>query len=313
MENVRAKRNRTIELDPAEKDTLRAGVASPADLSRGARDLIVCCDCHHGIDAIPAQSIDLVVADPPYNLRRTFGTRTFVEQDEAQYANWLDGWISKLPRVMSAQASIYVCCDWRCSSAVERVLSRYFIIQNRITWEREKGRAALRNWKSASEDIWFASLGTQYVYNADAVKLMRRVIAPYTDKGGQAKDWEQNEFGRFRATAASNLWTDLTVPFWSMPENTPHPTQKPEKLLAKIVLASSNPGQLVLDPFVGSGTSAVVAKKLGRHFIGIELEEEYCLLAQKRVQNASPGQPIQGLHAGTFWERNSAPPKLQNM
>ena len=63
----------------------------------------------------------------------------------------------------------------------------------------------------------------------------------------------------------------MTVPFWSMPENTDHPTQKPEKLLAKLILASTNPGDLVLDPFLGSGTTSVVAKKLGRRYIGIEL------------------------------------------
>jgi site-specific DNA-methyltransferase (adenine-specific) len=67
-----------------------------------------------------------------------------------------------------------------------------------------------------------------------------------------------------------------------MPENTDHPTQKPEKLVAKLILASSHPGQVVLDPFLGSGTTAVVAKKLGRKYIGIELDEEYCCLAQKR-------------------------------
>lgn len=81
------------------------------------------------------------------------------------------------------------------------------------------------------------------------VKLKRRVIAPYRREDGSPKDWDKQEQGNYRLTHPSNLWTDLTVPFWSMPENTDHPTQKPEKLLAKIILASSNPGELVLDPF----------------------------------------------------------------
>jgi site-specific DNA-methyltransferase (adenine-specific) len=90
-----------------------------------------------------------------------------------------------------------------------------------------------------------------------------------------------------------------------MPENTDHPTQKPEKLMAKLILASSNPGQVVLDPFLGSGTTAVVAQKLGRQYIGIELDEEYCCLAQKRLALADQDNSIQGYHDGVFWERNT--------
>jgi len=80
-----------------------------------------------------------------------------------------------------------------------------------------------------------------------------------------------------------NIWVDMVVPFWSMPENTPHPTQKPEKLLERIILASSNKGDLILDPFMGSGTTAVVAKKLGRDFIGFEVNKDYIILAMKRL------------------------------
>jgi site-specific DNA-methyltransferase (adenine-specific) len=90
-----------------------------------------------------------------------------------------------------------------------------------------------------------------------------------------------------------------------MRENTDHPTQKPEKLLAKIILASSNPGDLVLDPFSGSGTTAVTANKLGRDFIAIESDEQYCLLAQKRLEMAARDRSIQGYSDGVFWERNS--------
>jgi site-specific DNA-methyltransferase (adenine-specific) len=121
------------------------------------------------------------------------------------------------------------------------------------------------------------------------------------------KDWEESEAGRFRLTHPSNLWTDLTVPFWSMPENTDHPTQKPEKLLAKIILASSHPGEVVLDPFLGSGTTSVVAKKLGRRYIGIEIDEMYCCLAEKRLELAEADNSIQGYADGVFWERNSQP------
>jgi site-specific DNA-methyltransferase (adenine-specific) len=101
------------------------------------------------------------------------------------------------------------------------------------------------------------------------------------------------------------MWTDLTVPFWSMPENTDHPTQKPEKLLAKIILASSREGDTVFDPFLGSGTTSVVAKKLGRHYIGVESDPDYCCLTEKRLTLAEREQSIQGYVDGVFWERNT--------
>jgi site-specific DNA-methyltransferase (adenine-specific) len=90
-----------------------------------------------------------------------------------------------------------------------------------------------------------------------------------------------------------------------MPENTDHPTQKPEKLLAKIVLASSHEGDLVFDPFNGAGTTTVVAKKLGRHYLGVEIDEGYCCLAQKRLEIATEERGIQGYTEGVFWERNA--------
>jgi site-specific DNA-methyltransferase (adenine-specific) len=145
----------------------------------------------------------------------------------------------------------------------------------------------------------------RYVFNLDGVKLKRRVVAPYTDAEGEPRDWEKTENGNYRLTHPSNIWTDLTIPFWSMPENTEHPTQKPEKLLAKVILASSNPGDLVFDPFLGSGTSSVTAKKLGRRFVGVEIDPTYCCLAEKRLAAAGYDKTIQGYSEGFFWERNS--------
>jgi len=140
---------------------------------------------------------------------------------------------------------------------------------------------------------------------AQPVKLRRRVIAPYTHPDGQPKDWQRAAVGNYRDTYPSNLWTDLTVPFWSMRENTDHPTQKPEKLLARIILASSRPNQVVFDPFLGSGTTSVLAKKLGRRYVGVEINPVYCCLAEKRLALADADQSIQGRAGGVFWDRNA--------
>jgi site-specific DNA-methyltransferase (adenine-specific) len=269
------------------------------------RDRVFCQDVFEALPKLPHQSVDLMFADPPYNLTKSFNDRKFKKISIDKYSEWLDSWMSLVSRILKPTASIYICGDWRSSAAIHRLGEKYFIPQNRITWEREKGRGAKSNWKNCSEDIWFFTASENYYFNVDAVMLKRQVIAPYTDRNGDPKDWTETENGRFRVTHPSNLWTDVTVPYWSMPENTDHPTQKPEKLLAKIILASSKPGDLVFDPFNGSGTTMVVAKKLGRHYLGIEIDETYCCFAQKRLDLASTDRAIQGYVDGVFWERNT--------
>jgi site-specific DNA-methyltransferase (adenine-specific) len=277
---------------------------SPAALE-AIQNRLLCQDVFAVLPNLPDQCVDLMFADPPYNLTKSFNDRKFRKTSLDEYSDWLDSWLSQIIRILKPTASIYICGDWRCSAAINHVGEKYFIPQNRITWEREKGRGAKSNWKNCSEDIWFFTVSEDYYFDVDAVMLKRQVIAPYTDGNGAPKDWSETENGRFRLTHPSNIWTDLTVPYWSMPENTDHPTQKPEKLLAKIILASSRAGDLVFDPFNGSGTTTVVAKKLSRHYLGVEIDETYCCLAQKRLELASLDQNIQGYVEGVFWERNT--------
>jgi site-specific DNA-methyltransferase (adenine-specific) len=265
---------------------------------------IVCGDAFAVGPELPAGFVDLLILDPPYNLTKKFGAETFREMTLADYEKWFEEWFVKILPTLKRTATLYVCGDWKSSAALHRVLERHVIVRNRITWEREKGRGAKSNWKNASEDIWFCTVSDDYYFNVEAVKLKRKVIAPYKENGSP-KDWEETHEGDFRLTHPSNLWTDLTVPFWSMPENTDHPTQKPEKLIAKLILASSREGDFVFDPFLGSGTSAVVAKKLGRNYLGIELNEAYACWAAKRVGLAEFDKNIQGYSGGVFWERNT--------
>ncbi len=302
----RAPRNRTITLSDEEIVRYKARllrldgpVSAEAILNR-----TICQNLFDILDFLPNQFVDLLFLDPPYNLAKSFNGRNFSQVPPAEYEAWLESWLAPLVRTLKPTASVYLCGDWQSSAATQRVAQQYFTVRNRITWEREKGRGAKRNWKNTAEDIWFCTMSNEYTFNIDAVKLKRRVLAPYTVTG-QPKDWVESKAGRFRLTHPANLWTDLTVPFWSMPENTDHPTQKPEKLLAKIILASSNPGDVVFDPFLGSGTTSVVAKKLGRRYTGVELDEMYCCLCEKRLALADTDRRIQGYEEGVFWERNS--------
>lgn len=265
-------------------------------------------DLFEALDFFPSDFVDLMFIDPPYNLTKNFGTLSFKEMSEAAYEDWFSSWFPRLLPLLKPTASVYICGDWRSSGAIQSVAGKNLVIRNRITWEREKGRGAKSNWKNCSEDIWFCTVSKHFHFNADAVKLRRRVIAPYRDSGGKPRDWSETAEGNFRLTSPSNLWTDLTVPFWSMPENTSHSTQKPEKLLAKIILASSREGDFVFDPFLGSGTTAVTAEKLGRLYCGVEQDNEYCCLAAKRLEKAALDKTIQGYSNGVFLERNMSAP-----
>lgn len=307
LNNKRAPRNRTIILSEAEieKYSLSLLTLSSKVKYDSVKDSIILQNFFDAVEYLPHKFVDLLFIDPPYNLRKTFNSNEFREMTISGYSGWIEEIIIKTLPLLKPDASIYFCADWKSSTSVHLVLDKYFKVRNRITWEREKGRGAKTNWKNNHEDIWFCTMSDNYVFNIDAVKIKRRVLAPYRDSNGNPKDWLPGETKNFRITHPSNLWNDISVPFWSMPENTDHPTQKPEKLMAKIILASTDAGQVVFDPFIGSGTTAVVSKKLGRNFTGIEMEKIFACLALKRLDLAEKNKIIQGYSDGVFWERNS--------
>lgn len=301
-QNGKAARNRTLTLTDEDFALYRQNLLRllrPAKLET-VTNKTICQDAFTALDLLPSASFDLLFADPPYNLSKVFDENRFQRLSLEDYEAWLDAWLSKTVRLLKPTASIYICGDWRSGAAIHQVGSRHFKLRNRITWEREKGRGANANWKNCAEDIWFFTVSDAYTFNVRDVMLKRQIIAPYTNENGEPKSWSDSEKGKFRETHPSNLWTDLSVPFWSMPENTEHPTQKPEKLLAKIILASTNEGDLILDPFLGSGTTSVVAKKLNRRYVGIELAEKFCCLAEKRLSLADSDDTIQGYTGGVL-------------
>lgn len=301
----RAPRNRTLTLSPQE-----AAILEPMLLSHDSQfclDAVMCGNLEKCIDAVPDAYFQLIIIDPPYNLRKDFHGTRFSKMKPDAYEEWLRSWFGKVCDKLAPDGTLYMCGDWQSSAAMQAVISDRLTILNRITWQRDKGRGAHANWKNATEDIWFAvSNPHNYYFNLDAVMLRKRVLAPYRENG-RPKGWNETDGERFRLTHPSNFWNDISIPFWSMPENTDHPTQKPEKLYAKLILASSRPGDRIFDPFMGSGTAAVVAQKLDRHFFGIEINRTYCLWALKRLSQAQNDNAIQGYSDGIFYERNSQP------
>lgn len=303
---MKSKRNKTIDITVEEgKEYLERCIdASKIKSIEDVMDKTIIGDMFEIASLLPPKSVDLLIADPPYNLDKDFNGNKFKKISDEQYYNYTEAWIKAVIPSLKDNATIYVCCDWKSSMVIGSVLKNYFNIKNRITWQREKGRGAVSNWKNGMEDIWFATKGNNYTFNVESVKIRRKVIAPYR-VNGKPKDWEETDDGNFRNTYPSNFWDDVSIPYWSMPENTPHPTQKPEKLIAKLILASSNPGDVIFDPFLGSGTTSVTAKKLNRHYIGIEQNEQYCVWCEKRLEMAETDKSIQGYTDGVFWERNT--------
>jgi site-specific DNA-methyltransferase (adenine-specific) len=299
-------RNKTITLSDEEKERYARKCAEVSHMKSGeaAPDTVFYGDTFEAMSKLPPGFADLIIADPPYNLSKKYGETGFSKTSDSGYLEFTEKWLDAAIPLLKENGTIYVCCDWQSSLVIGQALRERLFIKNRITWQREKGRGAAKNWKNSMEDIWFAvRTDKDYTFNLSAVKIRRKVIAPYRD-GNRPKDWFENENGKFRDTCPSNFWDDITVPFWSMTENTNHPAQKPEKLIAKLILASTNAGDIVFDPFLGSGTTAAAAVKLDRHFVGVEREAEYAALAAFRAEKAASHKRIQGFLDGVFWERN---------
>lgn len=313
----RAPRNKTLTVNRKESSDLSKQLLAfkkQQELTaEDVRNKTILGDTTKVLKALPDEVFDLIIIDPPYNLDKNFNGLKFKSTDLAGYVDYLNSWFGEVVRTLKPNGSLYLCGDWKNTAALHQVMGQHLTIKNRITWQREKGRGAKSNWKNSMEDIWFGVKDPKnYYFDVDAVKMKRKVLAPYKENG-VPKDWEATKEGKFRLTFPSNFWDDLSVPYWSMAENTDHPTQKPEKLVAKLILASCPHDGIVFDPFLGSGTTSVVAKKLGRNYVGIELNKEYAIWAEKRLAMAEQDRSIQGYVNGVFWERNTLAAQLKAM
>lgn len=302
-----APRNKTLTISESEDEFYSKKLVTIENLQNGNEILnkTINANLLDALHFIPDAFADLIIIDPPYNLTKNFNGFTFKERKDSSYEEYLDSWLPEVCKKLKPNGSLYLCGDWKCTSSLQSALEKNLSVINRITWQREKGRGAKENWKNGMEDIWFAVKNPKnYYFDVEAVKMKRKVIAPYKENG-VPKDWEESEEGNYRLTYPSNFWDDISIPFWSMSENTNHPTQKSEKLYAKLILASCPKDGIVFDPFLGSGTASVTAKKLGRNYCGIEMNREYCLYAEKRLSLADEKKEIQGYSDGVFWERNT--------
>lgn len=280
-------RNKTITVQEGDKDAYLSKCYVPTDNNLILDDILgktIFADFFSL--SFPKEIADLIIIDPPYNIPKSFSEgNKFSKMSSSSYEDYVEKFVTKCFDILKPNGSMYVCCDWTSSPIIHSVLSRHLHVINRITWKRDKGRGAKKNWKNNLEDIFYCVKDkNDYYFDLESVKVKKKVIAPYRENG-KPKDWCEDENGRYRMTCPSNFWEDIVIPFWSMPENTDHPTQKPEKLISRLIKASCPIEGLVFDPFLGSGTTSVCAKKMNRHYVGVEHDEKYCIIAEKRIEN----------------------------
>jgi site-specific DNA-methyltransferase (adenine-specific) len=207
----RAPRNRTLEVLNGDLSALRRRLLTVEQLRTASHvNRTILGDCFQAFGVVPPAAVDLLILDPPYNLNKKFGDHAFSRISVAEYTDWLRLLFTSVKPLLKPDATVYVCGDWLTSVSIFEAASEHFIVRNRITWEREKGRGALANWKNASEDIWFCTVSDCFTFNVDAVKLRRRVLAPYRDAKGRPKDWLETDGGNFRDTHPSNAASSLT-------------------------------------------------------------------------------------------------------
>lgn len=241
-------------------------------------------------EKIDERSVDLVFADPPYNLsgnglswkgNKTGGDWYMVNEEwdkmsVPEYIQFTKEWVGACHRVLKSNGSIYISCTYHNFAEVMIVLKRLgFKINNIITWRKTNAMPNMtkRVFTHSAEFVIWAVKGKNWIFNYEDLKE----INPEKQKDGSLKQMR-------------DVWPLPLVQgkerLWGEDGRALHPTQKPEEMLKRIIIASSNKGDLVLDPFLGSGTTAVVAKRLGRNWIGIEKNEEYVEAAKKRVRAA---------------------------
>jgi site-specific DNA-methyltransferase (adenine-specific) len=232
-------------------------------------------------------TVDLIFADPPYNIRKAEWDN-FESQEE--YIHWSMQWIEQASRVLKPNGTMYVCGFSEILADIKHPAMRFFESCRWIVWHY-KNKANLGNdWGRSHESLIHFRKAKKVILNVDDIRIpygahtLKYPLHPQAEtsqygRGGKRKDvWTPHPGG-----AKPKDVIDIPTTCNGMGETTPHPTQKPEELIRKFVLASSNKGDVVLDPFSGSGTTLVVAEQLARKWLGCDLETEYNLWAMDRL------------------------------
>ncbi|RLC76678.1 MAG: site-specific DNA-methyltransferase [Chloroflexi bacterium] len=239
--------------------------------------------------SLESESVDLVFADPPYNIKKAKWD-TF--ESQRVYVEWSLQWIEQAARVLKPTGTLYVCGFSEILADVKLPASRFFEGCRWLVWHYKNKANLGSDWGRSHESLLHFRKSKDFIFNVDDVRIP---YSKHTQKYPEHPQGETSQYGN-NGDNKKQVWRphprgakprdviEIPTTCNGMHEKTPHPTQKPEELLRKIILGSSNPGDLVVDPFLGSGTSAVVAEQLGRKWMGCDLSHEYCGWAAERIE-----------------------------
>lgn len=236
------------------------------------------------LQAIPDSSVDLIFVDPPYNIGKDFAGRKDKWDTDEDYLNWCYLWIDLCIKKLKPTGAFYVMTSTQFMPYFDLYIREKMTILSRIVWAYDSsGVQARRYFGSLYEPILYCVKDkNNYTFNADDIMIEAKT-------GSQRKliDYRKNPPQPYKnEKVPGNVWNFCRVRY-RMDEYENHPTQKPISLLERIIKASTNEGDVVLDPFCGSFTTGYVAKELGRQFIGIEIQEEYYKIGLRRLGLAS--------------------------
>jgi site-specific DNA-methyltransferase (adenine-specific) len=239
---------------------------------------VYCEDALAGLARIPDGSVDLILTDPPYNLGKDYGNASD-QQSVADYLRWTEQWIdAALPKLKAN--GLYIFLTWRYSPEIFVMLKQRMAMMNEIIWDRRVPSmgGSVRSFSSVHDTIGFFVKRKDYYFDLDAVRIAYDAA---TKKA------------RSRSIFIGAKWLEVGYnpkDVWSVsrlhrehPERADHPTQKPLEIIERMVKASCPPGGVVLDLFMGSGTTALAAKRCGRDFVGFELNPDYCAIIEQRL------------------------------
>lgn len=246
---------------------------------------LVCGDAREEMSKFPNACIDLVVADPPYNLGKDYGNNRDLKEWHV-YESFTRAWIAQAVRLLKPTGSLYIFMGVRFIAKLFNILEDEFELNFNgwITWHYTQGMGRKTGFSPRHEDILYFTKTHKYAFNLDEIRVPQKY---YRERNNMA------------GANPGDVW-EFSHVHYSNPEREKHPTQKPEALLERIIRSSSNPNDIVLDPFVGSGTACRVAKVLQRKWIGIDINPEYIAMSQKRIDSS-------------FEEFDSFDPRLQRI
>jgi site-specific DNA-methyltransferase (adenine-specific) len=238
------------------------------------RDKIICGDCIKVLGRAKEPFADLVFADPPFNIGYKYdGYNDLVKREK--YIGWTEAWMTACKKVLKPHGSFYVAIGDDYAADVKMAADKlHLILRNWIIWHYTFGQQTKNKFaRSHTHIFYFVNDKKNFTFNDHAVRV-------FSDRQRKYYDRRANPAGKM----PNDVWDEYPRVCGTFKERLDFPCQMPESLLARIIRVSSNEGDWILDPFIGSGTTAAVAAKLGRYFTGIDISQEYVEKSKERVQ-----------------------------